>query len=301
MPTSFRSSFVTVPNTGFPNESNTGPANGTIFTTLSGDLNVTTNGSIIENFFVTGTITVNANNVIVRNCKVDGSGQNYCVQLASTHTGLTVTRCELYGIPITANRPASHVLTAVACDSDASMAGVEISFNNIHGIENAIGGGNLYIHDNYIHDFALWTVGADTDHTDGVQTSGSIGVGGMRINHNTIIGICTAGDLANPIKYAAGSSCIALSEDMHDITISNNFFAGGGYALYGNNQDGLGGHPANTIVTNNRFSQKYFPNADFPAGSVGSFGPYVGFDPLGVGFVWSGNVYHETGLPVVGP
>lgn len=246
---------------------------------------------MVDARFVTGTITVNADNVTVQNCKVDASGQNYGIGLMTGHVGLTVIHCEVYGVPITANRPASHVLTAIACDFDASMANVEIAYCNVHGIENAIGGGNLYIHDNYIHDFAIWQVGGDTDHTDGVQTNGSSGVGGMRIIHNTIIGVCTAGDLASPAAPVAGSSCIALSVNMHDLTISNNLLASGSNTLYGNAQGGLGSS-VNTVITNNHFSNQY--------AALGG-GVFSGFNPASSGFVWSGNIVHETGATVAGP
>lgn len=281
--------------TGFPDATNTGVSSGTTLTN-SGPINVNTNGAIISGKNITGSLTVDANNVIVENCKINCSGENYGIGLMSGRSGLTVRHCEVFGIPITNNRPASHVLTAIACDFDASMANVEISFCDIHGIENAIGGGNLFIHDNYIHDFAIWQVGGDTDHTDGVQTAGSTNIGGMRIIHNTIIGICTAGGLATPTNYQAGSSCVALSMGMHDLTIDGNFFAGGTYTLYGNAQ--AGGSPANTHVTNNRFSTQYYPNAEFPGGKCGCFGTSVGFAVGAVGFIWTGNVIHETGAVV---
>lgn len=280
-----------IPVSGFPDASNTGPPPGTSFTTSSGDINITTNGTVLDSRFHTGTITVNANNVTIQNCKVDASGQNYGIGLMTGHTGLTVDHCEVYGVPINANRPASHVLTAIACDFDASMANVEIKYNNVHHIENAIGGGNLNIHDNYLHDFAIWQVGADTDHTDGVQTNGSNGVGGMQIIHNTIIAVCTAGDLASPASPVPGSSCIALSTDMHDLVISNNLLASGSNTLYGNAQNGVGSS-TNTVITNNHFSNQY-------AGLGG--GVFSGFNPASSGFVWSGNIVHETGATVPGP
>lgn len=249
-------------------------------------MNVTTTGAIIENFDVTGTITVNASNVIIRNCKVNGSGQNFCIGQQAGFTNMLVTRCEVYGVPITFNRPASHVLTAIAADFDNAMT-AEVSYCNVHGIENAIGGAKLYVHDNYLHDFAIWQVGGDTDHTDGVQSGANTGAGGQTIVHNTIIAFCTSGDLA-PLP---GSSCIALQTDMHDVLIENNLLSSGSNTLYGNAQNS-GGSSVNTIIRNNRFSNYY---ASFGGGV------FSGFNQASSGFVWSGNVVHETGATVPGP
>lgn len=249
-------------------------------------MNVTTTGAIIENFDVTGTITVNASNVTIRNCKVNGSGQNFCIGQQAGFTNMLVTHCEVYGVPITLNRPASHVLTAIAADFDNAMT-AEISYCNVHGIENAIGGAKLYVHDNYLHDFAIWQVGGDTDHTDGVQSGGNSGAGGQTIVHNTIIAFCTSGDLA-PLP---GSSCIALQTDMHDVLIENNLLSSGSNTLYGNAQN-AGGSSVNTIIRNNRFSNYY---ASFGGGV------FSGFNQASSGFVWTGNVVHETGATIPGP
>ena len=172
--------------------------------------------------------------------------------------------------------------------STASRNAAEVSFTEIYGVENALTGGSNYIHDNYIHSFARW-IAAD-DHTDGLQTYGWSGAGGLRVIHNTIIAITTGGDYT-PTNYGAGSSAIALSEGMHDLIIDSNFFAGGTYTLYGPSQQGSA--PANVHVTNNRFSRRYFPKC-------GKFGTHAGFNRNAPGFLWSGNVWHETGR-TVGP
>lgn len=286
MPTTFRSSYVSKIPAGFPDNSNTGPVPGTSFTPFSGDMNVTTASAIIENFDVTGTITVNASNVTVRNCKVNASGQNFGIGQQAGFTGMLVTHCEVYGVPISNNRPASHVLTAIAADFDNTMT-AEISFCNVHGVENAIGGAKLNIHDNYLHDFAIWQVGGDTDHTDGVQSGGNSGASGQTIVHNTIIAFCTGGDLA-PLP---GSSCIALQTDMVNVLIENNLLSSGSNTLYGNAQNGTGSS-VNTIIRNNRFSNYY---ASFGGGV------FSGFNQASSGFIWTGNTVYETGATVPGP
>src|SRR5262249_30053599 len=147
-------------------------------------------------------------------------------------------------------------------------------------------GGSVYMHDNYIHDFADWI--AYDNHTDGLQTYGHAGEGGLRGIHNTIIGIITGGDFT-PMNYIAGSSAIALIDGMHDLTIDNSFLAGRTYTICGPSQSG--GSSANVRVTNNRFSRQYFPKC-------GEFGTHTGFNWNAPGFLWSGNVWHESGQPI---
>jgi hypothetical protein len=277
---------MVVPAFGFPDATTTGPVAGTVFTPFSGNMNVTTDNAIIENFEGIGTITVSANNVTIRNCRINCSGQNFGIGQQAGFSGMLVTRCEVYGLPINNNRPASHVLTAIAVDFDNVMT-AEISFCNVHGIENAIGGAKLNIHDNFLHDFAIWQVGQDTDHTDGVQSGGNTGAVGQTIVHNTIIGFCTFGDLAP----AVGSSCIALQTDMHDVLIENNFLSSGSNTIYGNAQNAIGSS-VNTIIRNNHFSNYY--------ASYGG-GVFSGFNPASSGFIWNGNIVHETGATVPGP
>ena len=263
---------------GFPDSTNTGPVPGTIFQDFTGDYEVRQDGTVINGLRVTGSITVHANNVTIQNCEVNAAGQVWGIAQVSG-SGLTVKNCRIYGIPSKTDRKATHVLTGV---DNAT----EVSFTEIYGVENALTGGSNYLHDNYIHDFARWIAG--DDHTDGLQTYGWSGAGGLRVIHNTIIAVTTGGDYT-ATRYGAGSSAIALSEEMHDLTIDNNFFAGGTYTLYGPSQ--AGSAPANVRVTNNRFSKQYFPRC-------GEFGPATGFNRKAPGFLWSGNVWHETGFPV---
>jgi hypothetical protein len=262
---------------GFPDATNTGPAPGTVFQDFSGVYEVQDDNVVLNGLRVTGSIIVHGDNVTIQNCEVDATGQIWGI--LADGAGVIVTHCHVYGVPSPTNYEGTHVLTGV--DGVA-----ELAYSNIHGVENAVGGGTNHIHDNYLHDFANWFV--HDNHTDGVQTYGSAGAGGLRVVHNTIIAIETGGDFT-PTNYQGASSAVALSEDMHDLTIANNYLAGGSYTLYGPSQ--AGASPANVHVTSNRFSTAYYPNC-------GAFGTHTGFAGNAPGFQWSGNVWHESGLPV---
>lgn len=265
------------PIAGFPDATNTGVPSGTVLTN-SGSITVSTPGALISALNVTGSITVTASNVTIQNCKVNGSGADYCIGMDSALSivNLTVLNCELFAVSngIFAQ---SHCRAGVA--TFGQHDGLEVHHCNIYGMENGIENGSGYIHDNYIHDFQSWTVGADETHDDCIQTFGFSGAGGQRIIHNTFYGQGTSGDRAPE----ATSSCYAGSTGMFNVTFNNNLFAGGGWTIYGT-QDGSG---SGWVITNNHFSRLFYTNCGF-------FGTDTGLPP---GTVWTGNVWHETGLP----
>ena len=309
MPITFRSSFVVAP--GFPDASTTGVRSGVSLTTVNGNQFVTTSGTAGNPFIVSGlkvvggNIVVQANHVVVEDCEVDGSGTGgSCVGQDSdypspgTYSDLTVRYCKLYARggpagqfdPYNQSAPAGAGPNATYyCNNGAwGGNGIEVHHCNIFGVENAFNNGDGYFHDNYIHDFAYWNWGADGTHNDGVQTFGWAGLGGLRIIHNTILAECTMGQ-GTPASPIVGSSCIALIIDQHDVTISNNLLSWGTATIYGNAQNSVGSS-VNTVITNNRFSNKH---------GLGS--PFSGLKQSDSGFVWSGNVVHETGAIVPGP
>lgn len=262
---------------GFPGETNTGPVAHTIFQDYTGNYEVRTDNAVVSGLRVTGAIVVHANNVTVQNCVVNGSGQLWCVGVPGElgNKNLKVLNCRLYGVPVKDSRDASHLL-------DGVYNAIEVGFCEIYGCENGVdGGGSLYMHDNYIHDFADW----GEDHDDGLQTYGWDHTGGLRVIHNTIVGIETGGAFS-PTRWRGASSCLALSDGQFDMTIDGNLFFGGSYTIYGPSQHGAS--PVNVHVTNNRFSRRYYPRC-------GAYGTHSGFNRNGPGFLWSGNVWHETG------
>ena len=251
---------VTPPSTGgWPDANNTGPTKGLTLKD-SGPVEAKTDGQVVKNLKITGYVLIKARNVTVQDCEIDASGGLYgvgCEGDGSADLNYKVVRCKIYGKGRNGQRDADHVLHGV-------FGGAEVSFCDIFGCENGVtqAQADLYMHDNYIHDFANWPSEHD-DHTDGVQTYGWAGSGGLRIIHNTISGFDTCGEIT-PADKRVASSCIALSQDQHDLTIDNNLMIGGTYCMYGNAQ--AGGQPRNTKVTNNHFSNKY-------SSKCGEYGP----------------------------
>jgi hypothetical protein len=148
-------------------------------------------------------------------------------------------------------------------------------------------GDQFTIQDNYVHDLTAATANG---HIDGYQTEGA--ANGL-ITHNTFL--MTAADNGN-----STDSAVAIWNSLkssHDITVSNNLIAGGGFAIYAEDYDPSEASPSggysvtNIFFTNNKFSNHLF-------GCVGVYGVwYVRGAPTDQ---WrrSGNVVLETGASI---
>jgi hypothetical protein len=159
----------------------------------------------------------------------------------------------------------------VSCNNTNGTAigeeNITVLRTNIHGCENGFDVNfNFLIQDNYIHDMYQSAVA----HTDGIQMWPS--ANDVTIKHNRIY--------AND----GTSAIISAGSGTSNILIQDNLFAGGAYTLYCR-QNGPG---TNYRVINNHFSTIFYP-------TVGAYGPWTDCDDEAQ---VTGNVYHETGLPV---
>ena len=109
----------------------------------------------------------------------------------------------------------------------------------------------------------------------------SDGGDGLKITHNTLL------DQVAASKGA--SSSIGLYEDsgaVTNVTISNNFIAGGAYALYPG-----GTKSKKVVVKSNAFSTMFWRNS-------GIYGPVAKpYWHTGFGNVWSGNTWADGQKP----
>jgi hypothetical protein len=142
---------------------------------------------------------------------------------------------------------------------------------NIHGCENGLdASSNATVRDSYIHDLRQ----GGSLHADGIQ--GSPFTNNV-IEHNTIYGFTGT---------VNGTSAIIASgaPESSNVLIQNNLMAGGAATLY---CPRVSGGAPNFRVVGNHFSTIY-------KSTVGEYSP---LDSC-AGEVLSGNVYHETGLPL---
>ena len=211
---------------GFPDATNTGvPAGVTL--TPSGGLTINTPGIVIEGLDIRGMVTINADNVTLKNCTISASSWAV-INITSGSTGVVIQDCEINGLN-------AEGVRGISVSGQATLLR-----NDIHNVEDGIylqQGTNILIQDNYIHGLQSNNSGP---HYDGIQTDG--GISNVVIRHNTII------------NDHGQTSAINLSNyfgSVRDVAIDNNRLVGGGYTIYSDGQFSSGGTISGVSITNN--------------------------------------------------
>lgn len=250
---------------GFPGPGNTGVPPGKSLKP-SNAIRVRVAGTVIDGLDVRGDISVEANNVTIKNTKVTNVGEWAIIQRQGA-SGLTIVDSEVRGN--------GQDKLQFAVINQGGM--ITIRRNEFAVVSDHISTSSGLIEDNYIHSPKYFP----GDHIDGIQSNSGPGNGQtLIIRHNTII-----------IDYEQTAS-IALFQDFgvqHSAVIENNLLAGGGYTIYGG--AGKYGKSSNIRIVNNKFSRQVYPKG-------GNFGPVAYWDGDGSGNVWQGNTWLDTGEPV---
>jgi serralysin len=210
---------------GFPDATTTGAPAG-VALTPSGGLTINTPGVVIEGLDIQGMVTINANNVTLKNSKVAAGGWAV-INITSGRRGVVIQDCEINGLSAEGVRGISGQGTFLR--------------NNIHHTEDGIylSGSDIsftLIQDNYIHDLqSNWS----GPHYDGIATDGH--VSNVTIRHNTVI------------NSHNQTSAVMLSNyfgSVMNVTVDNNWLEGGGYTVYSDGQFN-GGTISGVSFTNN--------------------------------------------------
>jgi hypothetical protein len=270
------------PPGGYPDASTTGVAAGVVLKRVPEDATsglgwywdsrgwvaIDGAGTTFSGYIVPAGIEVSADNVVIENVRIIAATDYWGIGVR--HAKNTIIRnCEIGGTG-TNSRMMVAVKTIYGDEQNTTVKGCNIAFTGT-GIQLYWG----LVEDNYIHDMAYKT----GEHVNGFTSNSSIGP--LVIRHNRIE------------NQVGQTDAIGLFEDFgvqKDVTVDNNFLAGGGYTLYAGQNTG-GPATSNIVVTNNRFSRKFFPNG-------GSYGPYTAWCATCSGNVWSGNVWDDTGAPL---
>jgi hypothetical protein len=223
--------------TGFPDATTAGvPAGVTL--TPSGSIVINTPGAVIEGLNITGSVTINAANVTLKNCTISSSDYD-AVLVKPGITGAVVQNC------------------TIDC-KDAGGQGIagQGSFLN-NNIQNAadgidVRGDNTLIQGNYIHNMG----GTSGSHLDGIQADG--GFSNLTINDNTVI------------NEQGQTSAVMLDNywgPIDKVAITNNLLVGGDYAVYINEVSsgqpaGGGGPVTNVTFTNNHLGAGTYGTLD---------------------------------------
>lgn len=241
---------------------------------------------------ITGCLSIEAPNVTISNVQIactsgkTGEGAN----------GTGVIKIE-DGASATINQVAIDGMSGVhACiwHQGTSMTATAV---NCHGVDDGIfswadtsysatTGDHFTIKDSYFHDFTTKTANG---HIDGYQTEGA--ANGV-INHNTYYMTSDDGNSTD--------SAIAIWNSIkssHDITVSNNLIAGGGFSVYAEDYNPSESNPSGGLtVTNIAFSGNKFSTVLF--GCVGNYGVWFSRGNPSDGWHRSGNTVLETGASV---
>lgn len=257
---------------GWPTPSNTG-ASGAL-ETVNGDVVLSSQGQVYTNKRVRGTLTVTACNVTIRNVEVDsgepftgsGTADLFAIWLQESATcGVTIDHVST----ITDGAPNVYVTTSIRVGRGGPTT---ITNSKLLGAQLGILGVSAgVVRGNYIE------LGQNMrgDHNDGIQGDGA---SNLTLDHNTVL---------NPNDQTSALALYTEFGNNTNVTVTNNLFAGGGYACYcGDGAKDNDGNPAravNVSFVNNVFWKKYFPN-------VGHFGEARAYNPAGGGR-WINNVY----------
>lgn len=207
---------------GYPDATNTGVPSGTILTTAD-TLYAKTDGMTIQDMYVTEKIIVQANNVTIRNCRIQ-TGDYYPIEFTSPYTGLLVEDTEIIGT--------STIVTAGISTANYTARRVRISGTN----DGFKADSNVLIEDCYVTGLTV----SESSHNDGVQTTGGSNV---TVRHNTFkLGDSEGVSAVIQIGVEYGPNSNWLVED--------NLMDGGGWTI-----NSAGGD--NTMqFLNNRFTRR---------------------------------------------
>ena len=270
---------VTVParTTQWPDSLNTGVPKDMVLTpTLQ--RTITVDNTIVQGEDITATtftqycggLTINAKNVVVRNCRITSSfgtgetvnGTGVIKVLAGA--SVTIEHCTLDG----SNRTHAGIwhegasTTVRACNIKNTNDGFFVWYSS-----------NFLLEDNYIHDL---TDQASNGHIDGFQTCGAKhGI----LRHNSIL-IKQGQNAAVNVDNGSG--------DTDDILIENNLMAGGGFTAYAHDSD-----PGNYSTTNVRFLNNAFSTRFYSV--VGFYGVWFPRGRPNDKWIRLGNYVQETG------
>jgi len=203
-----------------PGPTNTGVPPGTRLTP-SGSITVDTDGAVVEDLDITGSITVLADDVTIRRVRLRSDDYYPIRYFDDNNTGLVVEDSEIVGL-------SGDVTSAIA------FANYTARRLNIHGSADGLKADeNLLIESCWIHDLS----NGDGEHNDAVQSTGGAGV---TIRYSDLSGASNA-------AVQTGDEGAATE----NLTIDCNWLGGGGYTL--NIRGTPPTQPVGTVITNNRF------------------------------------------------
>ncbi|WP_405764787.1 hypothetical protein [Streptomyces sp. NBC_01538] len=259
---------------GFPDADSTGPRIA-LKPKKTGAWAIRTDGLVIRGQDITGSLDIYANNVTVIDTRIT-SDNWWGINLRPGYSGLKVLHSTVTAVP--GKGPDNGGVDYAV--SNMGVSPIEVGWCDVSVFGDALSMGQGNLHDNYVHDIVPFVnLGGEWQHTNTVISGGG-NTGHLVIRHNTLL---------NPNSLNQGASgSIGLFADtgvVRNVTVDDNWIAGGAYALYGGSTGATG-----IRVTGNVFSTEYHPGS-------GGYGVVAHWNAGGAGNVWRDNRMSD-GRPV---
>lgn len=190
---------------------------------------ITDDKVVVENLDVDGCITVEANNVTIRNVRIDCSGL-YGINIVNGYTGTLIEDVEIFGMLSSGVLGADFILRRANIHDSGSDA--------VKPVRNAL------IESSWFHRLG-YTVGS---HSDGVQMVAGENVI-MRGNNF---------DMPYDLDGFTNSQCMIIQTNngpIDNILIEGNWLNGGGYCVQINDKGNGYGGPTNVRIKDNKFGR----------------------------------------------
>jgi hypothetical protein len=238
---------------GLPNENTTGVINEESLLP-SGGLVVTEDGAVIENLHITGALDIRANNVHVRNVRVDANGALYAIRTDRQvdgkafqwpWKGIVIEHVEAYGT--------SSAIVLAGGQGNVAGEGVIIRHANLHdsGSDATKLRSNVLLECGYFHRLGI-NEGA---HADGVQSRKGSNV---EIRYNNC-DLPVSGFVDFPGSPYKTNACVIMGAEVGFIDnyhIHHNRMNGGNYTIFVGPDKGFG-VPTNIVINDNSFGSHY--------------------------------------------
>ncbi|KAA0233801.1 MAG: hypothetical protein JJLCMIEE_03663 [Acidimicrobiales bacterium] len=244
---------------GYPDEASTGPpASGAL--EPSGGLTVTEDGAVIEGLSIEGSVTVEADDVTIRDSRVETTGE-YAIIADDEVSGLVIEDVELVGAVTPEDHSDGQVSAGIAPYGSWTLRRA-----NIHGfIDGVKVKSNQVVEGCWIHGLLK----VEGSHNDGIQ---SVGGENVVIRNNRVEG-----------PYQGSTSAMILAAGsvgyLEGYTIEANMVSGGTYTIYVSAKEGRPS-PSGIVVRDNVWLADSWKN-----------GP-LSMDP-GIDVEWSGNSFDD--------
>ncbi|WP_210438712.1 right-handed parallel beta-helix repeat-containing protein [Nocardioides xinjiangensis] len=222
------------PSTGRPNASNTGVPAGTKLRP-SGGMTITEDGTVIDALHVQGSITIEADNVTIRNSLIQTDTDGYPIHVDGGATGALIENVEID------NMGGTGIGILFSTDSSGTVRRA-----NIHSAEDGvrIQGDDVSLEYSYVHDLQRQPGG----HHDTVQIRSGDNI---TLLGNTLLPyVESTGD---PMNAALQIGSLLGDDQISNLRVVGNYMNGGNYTING----GSDGIVDSAVYSGNRFGRDY--------------------------------------------